>query len=481
MRKFAVSVMLFAGLVLAFSAAAQLLPEAQQPAARAESSQPLSQQQQMGLWIGKAAQAWQDKDTENWVAATEKLHELRPFNQDFMRHLVEGNAELGHLDKAFEMMLSMQQQGLTVDWDSIDAVEPLREHRLYDYLNDLMTQAGQPFGNAETWSTLPAEHAMPEALALDAGSGRMFAGTVQQGLILVSDDDGKSWKRFASPETVDGLTSVFGMAVDAERDHLWVATGKVGQFQGKKEDDAANSALLRLDLKSGKLQKSYPVSVGSGRNLLGSLVVTADGRVFAADTQSPVIYRLDPDADEVALYFGHPNLTSLRGMALNADDSLLYVSDYELGIMVIDATGGQQAWQLAIPDELNAGGIDGLFWWDNHLVVIQNAIAPQRLMRLTLGRDGLGVTSIAPLAAALEEFDTPTFGVMDGPDLYFLAASHWQHVDGKGKPVDDLPDVPIMKVDVSEARDQPASEELLERARQSQAASAAAEKEGGQD
>src|SRR5690625_7522787 len=136
MRKFAVSVMLFAGLVLAFPAAAQLLPEAQQPAARAESSQPLSQQQQMGMWIGKAAQAWQDKDTENWVAATEKLHELRPFNQDFMRHQVEGNAELGQLDKAFDMMLSMQQQGLRVDWDNIDALENLREHRLYDYRSE---------------------------------------------------------------------------------------------------------------------------------------------------------------------------------------------------------------------------------------------------------------------------------------------------------------------------------------------------------
>src|SRR5690625_7877184 len=129
MRKFAVSVMLFAGLVLAFSAAAQLLPEAQQPAVRAESSQPLSQQQQMGLGIGTAAQAWQDKDTENWVAATAKLHELRPVNQDVMRRRVDGNAELGHLDTAVEMMLSMQQQGLTVDGERIDAVGAWRDHR----------------------------------------------------------------------------------------------------------------------------------------------------------------------------------------------------------------------------------------------------------------------------------------------------------------------------------------------------------------
>src|SRR5690625_7008375 len=107
-----------------------------------------------------------------------------------MRHLVEGNAELGHLDKAFEMMLSMQQQGLTVDWDSIDAVEPWREHRLYDYLNDLMTQAGQPPGNAATWPTLPAEQATPDALALAAGSGRRRAGPGPQGLAPVSGDAG---------------------------------------------------------------------------------------------------------------------------------------------------------------------------------------------------------------------------------------------------------------------------------------------------
>src|SRR5699024_4584240 len=156
------------------------------------------------------------------------------------------------------------------------------------------------------------------------------------------------------------------------------------------------------------------------------------------------------------------NCTSLLGLALNDEGSLLYVADYELGIFVVDVSGGQQAWQLAIPETFNAGGIDGLYWWNNHLIAIQNAITPQRVVRLALGDDGLGVTAVAPLAAALDEFDTPTFGVMDGQDLYFFGASHWQHVDAEGQARGELPEVPIMTIDVDNASVQVVGQEIME-------------------
>lgn len=424
--------------------------------------------QQMSHWFRRAAEAFQRGDIEGWVEATGELHRLRPYNQDFMRHLVEGHARLGNLSEAFEMMLTMQQQGLSQDWDAIDAVAPLREHRLYDHLSGLMLDAGEAFGDVELWSTLDQRYAMPEALAFDQRSDRIFVGTVRDGLIL-STTDGQSWDRYATPESLSGLQAVFDLEVDAERRHLWVATGTVSQFQGEEREDGVRSALLRLDLDSGELQAEYPLSSGSGRNLIGSLVVASDGTVFAADAQAPIIYRLEPGAEALRPFFGHQNFTSLRGLAINDDDSLLYVADYELGIFVIDASGGQQAWQLAVPETFNAGGVDGLFWWDNHLVLIQNAITPQRVVRLDLGADGLGVTAVAPLAAARDEFDTPTFGVMDGSELYFLAASHWQHVDASGNAAGELPDVPLMTVDVANASVRVAGQEMLERLKRQQA------------
>lgn len=433
------------------------------PVTAQEPAQQLSQQQ-FGEWFGKAARAYESQDVEAWVEATKKLHELRPYNQDFMRHLVEGHARLGELQRAYDMMLKMQQQGLAQDWDQIEAVEPMRQHRLYDHLNGLMKKAGEPFGDTETWSVLDNDIVMPEALAWDAERERMFLGTVRNGEIYVRADEG-DWEAFLRPEELPQLQSVFDLATDEKRGLLWVATGTAPQFQGPEREDDVRSSLLKLDLESGELEDEYPLTSGSGRNLLGSLVVAGDGTVFAADTQSPVIYRLDPGAEKLKPFFGHQNFTSLRGLALSDDDELLYVADYELGIFVVDAGEAKQAWKLAVPDSLNEGGIDGLFWWDGNLVAIQNAITPQRVVRLQLGDDGLGVTAVAPIAAAQPEFDMPTFGTMVGQDLYFLAASHWQYVDGGGDPVRPLPEVPIMKIDVDSATVRVVGQEVLEQLR----------------
>lgn len=448
------------GLLMVAAAAAQTTGSNPSGAQQDSGEQPVPAQQ-FSHWLEQAAQAYQQQDIEAWVEATEKLHELRPYNQDFMRHLVEGHAQLGNLSQAYNMMLKMQQQGLAEDWDEVDAVEPLRDHQVYDHLSRLMSDAGEPFGEVDVFSRLGAEHAMPEGMAYDPERDRLLVGTVRDGEILASEN-GEDWTVIASPDTVPELLGVFDLAVDAERGHLWVATGRVSQFQGEPREDDVRSSLLRLDLETGELQAEFPVSSGSGRNLLGSLAVTGDGSVFAADTQAPIIYRLQPGQETLRPYFGHSSFTSLRGLALNDDDSLLYIADYELGLFVIDATGGQQAWQLNVPDSFNAGGIDGLFYWENHLVAIQNAITPERVVRLELEGNGLGVANVAPLAAAHEDFDTPTFGAINGQDLYFFGASHWQHVDAAGRAQGELPQVPVMKIDVDNASVQVVGKEMME-------------------
>lgn len=444
---------IFPSLVLALILAVPYLAIAQQADAPPAS-------QQLPHWLSQAAEAYHAGDHEAWVKATKQLHQLRPYNQDFMTHLVKGYALTGNLSAAFDMMLNMQQQGLAAEWDSVEEVESMRDTRLYDHLRDLMHEAGQPFGDVEHWSTLGEDVVMPEALALHGE--RVFLGTVRDGHILVSEDDGESWQSFASPETVPELQGVFDLAVDGERGHLWVATGRVPQFQGDAREDGVQSSLLRLSLDSGELDAEFPLSSGSGRNLIGSLALASNGTIYAADTMAPMIYHMDDEEEGLQPYFGHQNFTSLRGLALGADDQLLYIADYELGIFVINASGGEQAWKLAVPDNLNEGGIDGLFFWDGHLVGIQNGISPQRVVRLELGPDGLGVIAVAPIAAARPEFDTPTFGVMDGQHLYFLSGSHWQHVDAEGEPRGTLPEVAVLKLDVDAASVRVVGQEVME-------------------
>ncbi len=442
-------------------AMAQLMPER------------LSPPEQFSYWLGEAAKAYNAGDTEAWVAATEKLHALRPFNQDFMTHLIQGYAQTDQTSKAFNMMLMMQQQGLAEDWSRFDEVESLREHNLYEHLADLMQKASEPFGQAQAHSVVPGRISMPEAMAYDQRTDRLFIGTVRDGAIYVRDggvdneDANDTWSVFADVETVPDLMAVFGLAIDAERNHLWVATGMASQYRHYSQAAFGRTALIKLNLETGEHIATHRVVPDGRPHLLGALAVASDGTVYATDSLMPLVYHLPPDADHPRIFFGSAALSALRGVALNEELDKLYVADYELGLMVLDTSGGQQAWRLAIPDTLNLGGIDGLYLSDNYLVAIQNGISPERVLRLELGADGLGVIAVAPIVAALDSFDGPTYGAMNGSELYFFANSHWQHVRSNGRPIKrPMPDVAILKTDITNTEIQVVGEEVMKRLQQ---------------
>jgi len=434
------------------AALAQLMPER------------LSPQQQFSYWLGEAATAYNAGEMKDWVEATEKLHALRPFNQDFMTHLVQGYAATDQTSKAFNMMLMMQQQGLAEDWSRFAELEPLQEYNLYEHLSELMAKAGEPFGQAQTHATVPGRVSMPEAIAYHSPSERLFVGTVRDGEVWVQDATNKEWSVFANGQTVPDLMAVFGLAIDEARGFLWVATGMASQYRHHKQQSFGRTALIKLDLQTGEHLSTHRVVPDGQPHLLGAITLASDGTVYASDSLMPLVYRLEPDEDHPSIFFGSPALGSLRGLALNEEKQKLYIADYEQGIMVVDTAGGQQAWRLAIPETLNLGGIDGLYVANDYLVAIQNGISPQRVVRFELGEDGLGVIAVAPIVAALETFDGPTYGAMDGSDLYFFANSHWAHVASNGRPKQrPLPDVVIMKTDIENTEIQVVGEEVMKR------------------
>lgn len=412
----------------------------------------LSPPERYAFYLREAATAYGNDAIPEWVAATEKLHELKPFNQDFMRHLVQGYAQLGQTSNAFSMMLKMQQQGLSEDWSQFDAVDDLRQHSLYDHLSELMTQAGQPFGQADVFATLDGDRSMPEAIAFDAQTQRLFVGTIREGEIWVYEPKAQTWSLFADVDQVPDLMSVYSMAVDQDRGVLWVAAGVGRQYRYYRSESFGRTALIKLDLATGKPLSTHRLVPDGRPHLLGSIDVADDGTVYATDALLPLVYRLAPEDTHPTLFFGSSALTSLRGIAVDDDKQKLYVADYDQGIVVLDLSGGNQAWQLAIPETLNLGGIDGLYASDGSLIAIQNGIAPDRVLRLQLGSDGLGVVAVTPVVAALEAFDSPNYGAMDGTDLYMFANSHWAYVDETGRPIKrPMPDVTILKVDTVDA------------------------------
>lgn len=383
--------------------------------------------------LQKASQAFKAKDHVAFREAARQLHEQRPNNSDYMYQLVLAHALLKEKQSAFDIMLKMQRQGLSYDFDRSDASLSLRKTQLYAYLNDLMKRAGEPIGNVVPIATLPADFERPEAIDWDAGREAFLIGNVRDGAIIAVSRDGTS-RELLRADSSNGMWGVYDLLVDEQRNKLWVATASNRQFAGFDPADMGRSALFEFDLTSLELLKRYPVPVDGLPHNLRSITLASNGDILATDGLYPLVYRKPADASRLHAVLALEELVSLRGLDLSSDGKTLYIADYEMGVVAVDLITGKPA-PLAGPETLNMGGIEGLIVAGDRLLVIQNGIRPQRVMSLQLDDTGRGVTNVAPLAVALDMMDFPNYGTVVGDELVFFANSHWSLREEELKPV----------------------------------------------
>ena len=381
----------------------------------------------------KASAAYAEEDYLTYRKVSQRLNKMRPNNSEYMYQLVVAHALLDEKSDAYSIMLSMQQQGLSYDFSLTEDVNNIRGTEVFDYVNDLLKMQGDPVGETDAVFTLPESISSPEAIAWDESRQSFLIATVNDGTIHAVDMDGQVAELLKADDE-NGMWAIFGLLVDQQRNRLWVSSAATRAFSGFSAADNGRSALFEFDLTTLELIRSYPVPVDGRAHILGSMVLSPTGDIYIADRGLPIIYSKPANAKKLIGIFASREMISLRGLAIQPDGSLLYVADRELGIMVIDIKG-KQAGKVAFPETLNVGGIDGLYLWENHLVMIQNGIKPQRVMRLQLDSTGTKIGAVRPLAVAMPEFDAPDFGTLKGKDLYFFANGQTTRVDGQVKPV----------------------------------------------
>ena len=351
------------------------------------------------------------------------IHERRPNNSDYMYQLVLAHALVEDRSAAYALMLEMQQQGLSYDFNATEDSAYLHGTQAYDHINELLVRQGDAAGESELLFELPANLLLPTAVAWDESRKLLLVGAAREGTVHTVSMDGEV-REILRGTAANGLWGVFGLLVDAPNNRLWVNSAASPVTVGYDQADAGRSALFEFKLDSLELVKSYPVPTDGKPHRLGGLVRMPNGDIYTVDTVLPIIYRLAAGAEAIQPFVASGDMVSLRGIARSDDGNKLYVADYEMGIMVLDLAQ-RQVGLLSVPTNFNAGGIEGLFYWNKHLVVIQNGIRPQRIMRLKLEDDGITVKEVAPLAVARPEFDYPNFGSLVGDELVFLANSHW--------------------------------------------------------
>ena len=385
-----------------------------------------------GLLVA-ANKAFAAEDYLAFSKAMEAIRKLRPNNSEYMYQLVIAYALLDEKTKAYDLMLRMQRQGLAYDFNTTDNSLNIRETEVYDYVNDLMVLAAEPMGESEPVFVLPDTVAMPETIRWDESRQKFLIGTIKEGSILAVDKDGQI-SELLKADDENGLWGIFDILVDQANNRLWVSSSSVPGFARYDPVDKGRAALFEFDLKTLELIHRYPVPVDGQSHILGSMVLSSNGDIFIVDRALPFVYSKPAGGKKLKAVLAFKEMVSMRGIAMQPDGRIMYIADREMGIMVVDINT-RRARLLEVPDTLNIGGIDGLYLHENRLIIIQNGIKPQRVMRLQLDSGGTKVAGVRPLAIAQPDFDFPSYGTLHGQDLYYFANSHWSGQAGPQKAV----------------------------------------------
>ncbi|MBV6646243.1 MAG: hypothetical protein KI790_12380, partial [Cyclobacteriaceae bacterium] len=223
--------------------------------------------------------------------------------------------------------------------------------------------------------------------------------------------------------------AVMGLDISPNEKHLWACTAALPEFEAYADNDKGKSSILKYDLKTGKLLQTW---VEPGDHVFGDLIVNKQGDVFVSDGTANKIYRIDRKKNELTEFLDcSEDIYNLQGLAFDRDESFLYVSDYITGIFRINMTA-KDIEKVALPEDISPKGIDGLYWYKNRLLAIQNGTTPKRVWDLLLNEDGSEVTSITMVARGGKDLNEPTQGIIIEDQFYFLANSPWGSYDKKG-------------------------------------------------
>jgi WD40 repeat protein len=315
--------------------------------------------------------------------------------------------------------------GLFFEVEKDEDFKSLFELKDFKNLQKDFAENAKLVNNSQKAFSIPNKDLITEGIAYDAESKRFFVSSIRQRKIVAINKEGKV-SDFSSAD--DDLWSVSGMTVDAKSGILWATTSAFPQMKDFQKEDEGKSAIVKYDLKTGKLLKKYTLSNAPEKHALGDLILSENGDVFATDSLSPNIYRIDSKKDELEIFIKSDRFASLQGLAFSSDEKYLFVADYSKGIFKIDVES-KQITQILPNENTTLLGIDGLYFHRGSLVAIQNGVRPHRVIELNLDKNFNKIKSWKTLEANHADFMEPTLGVKVGNDLYYIANSQWNLFD----------------------------------------------------
>jgi DNA-binding beta-propeller fold protein YncE len=270
---------------------------------------------------------------------------------------------------------------------------------------------------------------------------KFYLGSIHKRKIIEVDGKGKAID-FTTPGQ-DGLASVFGIKVDAKKNILWACSSPMREMENF--DTTATSAVFKYDIKTKKLLGKFSPEKKQ-EYIFGDLTLDPKGKVFVSDSKNNIIFIVNENSRKLEEYFSSSEFWNLQGITFSDDGSAMFIADYIKGIFKLDVKTKTLSFLKSSFDE-SLKSVDGLTYYNNSLIAIQNAIFPMRVTQYFLDKDQNAISNYKIIDRGHPAFNEPTIGCVLGKDFFYIANSLWSGYtqDQKQKPESELQDVVVLK------------------------------------
>src|SRR6267154_1958243 len=353
--------------------------------------------------------------------------------------LAHDHTHIGNLEKALSLLRECLSLDEGFDPEGDSAFGPLATDAEFRSLMERVHRHYPMVHRAHVAFTISEKDLVPEGLAADRTGKTLYMGSLNRRKIVKITKNGDV-SDFVKSGQYD-LRPICGLKVDASDESLWANTCP---------DDGAAAELLHFD-PAGKFVERFPPPT-PGQHLFNDLVLRGRQEIYLTDSLAKRAYRFDRKSHAFtelplgrAVYY--PN-----GIAGSDNGDLLYVAD-AFGIVELDLRD-KSSHEVVPGQSSTVSGADGLYWYRNSLIAVQNSLGSSRIAQFHLSRDGTNVTRTTILEYRSPLVALPTTGAIVGSRFYFM--SNTQVDNFKGEKIVDptkLEPVQISVVELENGRD----------------------------
>ncbi|HEY0769079.1 MAG TPA: hypothetical protein VGD31_02005 [Sphingobacteriaceae bacterium] len=387
-----------------------------------------------------AREAYKSKDYKKFYDDILAAHKLHPYHQGV---LYQAGLAAALNDKPQEAITFLRKAiHINAQYDlTVADLASLQNMREFEELKTLQADLQRPIIRSDTAFVIRRKDLHIESIAPGETKGVFYLGSIHKRKIIRADEKG-SMEDFTT-SAQDGLTSVFGVKVDGKPNVLWACASPMPEMENF--DSAARSAVFKYDLKTRKLLKKY-MTPDKQDNAFGDITLNREGKPFISDSKTGTIFTIDEASGQLVPYFRSDEFWSLQGIAFSSDEKYLFVADYVKGIFRL-ALADKSLLLLPVKFDQSVKSIDGLTFYNNQLVAIQNLVYPMRTTIYQLNKNQDELISYSIMDRGHPAFNEPTIGCVVGDDFYYVANSLWSGYtkERKLKPESELQEVVILK------------------------------------